>query len=120
MSVLAEKLNLDTIISPRKIVSDIIVRYARALHNSEGSNIETLYHLMDGYAEALEFHVNAGSPVIGKPLKEMNFKKNTLIAGIIRGRNAIIPAGDDVIMADDNVVVIGSGVRFNDVADILA
>ena len=120
MSVLAEKLNLDTIISPRKIVSDIIVRYARALHNSEGSNIETLYHLMDGFAEALEFHVNAGSPVIGKPLKDMKFKPNTLIGGIIRERRAIIPSGDDEIMAEDNVVVIGRGVRFNDVADILA
>ncbi len=120
MARLAEKLSLDTIISPRKTVSDIIVRYARALRNTEGSNIETLYHLMDGSAEALEFHVNAGSPVIGKPLKEMNFKKNTLVAGIIRNRKAIIPSGDDMILADDNVVLIGSGIRFNDVADILA
>jgi trk system potassium uptake protein TrkA len=120
MSALAEKLNLDTIISPRKLVSDIIVRYARALYNSEGSNIETLYHLMDGYAEALEFHVNAGSPVIGRPLKEMKFKPNTLIGGIIRQRKAIIPSGDDVILAEDNVVIIGSGVRFSDIADILA
>lgn len=120
MARLAEKLSLDTIISPGKIASDIIVRYARALHNSEGSNIETLYHLMDGYAEALEFHVNAGSPVIGKPLKDMKFKKNTLIGGIIRDRSAIIPSGDDVIMAGDNVVIIGSEKRFADVADILA
>ncbi len=120
MGRLAEKLSLDCIVSPRKLVSDIIVRYARALHNSEGSNIETLYHLMDGNAEALEFRVNVGSPVIGRELKDMKFKKNTLVAGIIRDRNAIIPSGSDLIRAGDRVVVIGSSGMFRDVADILA
>ncbi|MBO7408017.1 MAG: Trk system potassium transporter TrkA [Clostridia bacterium] len=119
MGRLAEKMQLDCIVSPRKLVSDIIVRYARALHNSEGSNIEVLYHLMDGYAEALEFHVNEGSPVIGTPLRDLKTKPGTLIAGIIRDRKALIPSGNDMIMAEDNVVIIGRSGRITDVADIL-
>ena len=119
MGRLAEKIQLDCIVSPRKLVADIIVRYARALHNSEGSNIEVLYHLMDGYAEALEFRVREGSPVIGTPLRELRIKQGTLIGGIIRDRKAMIPSGDDVIMAEDNVVVIGRSGRITDVADIL-
>ena len=54
---LAEKLGLDTLVSPRRIVADLLVSYARALQNSLGSSVETLYKLMDGEAEALEFNV---------------------------------------------------------------
>jgi len=54
LSSMAEKLGLDCIVSPKKIISDILVRYARALENSMDSKVETLYKLMDGKAEALE------------------------------------------------------------------
>lgn len=55
---IAGKLGLDCIISPKRTITDFIVRYARALENSNGSNVETLYKLMDGRAEAVEFIAN--------------------------------------------------------------
>lgn len=116
---LAENLGLDTIISPKRIVSDIISRYARALENSLGSNVETLYKLMDSSVEALEFKVTPDFKGLKTPLKILNIKPNILIAGIIRGRKAIIPNGDDEIISGDRVVVVVSGQKLLDLSDII-
>ena len=116
---LAEKLGLDCIISPKKIIVDVIVKYARALRSSLGSNVETLYKLMDGKAEALEFKVSSDWPMLRKPLRELSFKRNILIAGIIRDRKTIIPAGDDVILPGDHVIVLAADQILSDMSDIL-
>lgn len=120
LAEMAQDLGLDCIISPKKIVSDVLVRYARALQNSVGSNIETLYKLMDGSVEALEFNVSADFKGANVPLKELSLKENILIAGIIRGRKPIIPTGNDMILPGDRVVVIASGKQLLDLSDILA
>ncbi|MBQ7038083.1 MAG: Trk system potassium transporter TrkA [Clostridia bacterium] len=119
LSLLAEKLGMDCIVSPKKVITDVLVRYARALQNSMGSNIETLYHLMDGKAEALEFNVSPDFPMLGVALKEMKLKPNTLIAGIIRDRATIIPGGNDKIFVGDRVVVVAADRRLQDLSDIL-
>lgn len=116
---MAEHLGLDCIVSPKEITSDILVRYARALKNSMGSNVETLYKVLDGRAEALEFKVRAESKIVQKPLKDLHFKPNTLIAGIIRGRKTIIPTGEDMILPDDKVVVLAANQRLHDLSDII-
>lgn len=119
IATMAVKLGLDSIISPKDTTADILVQYARALENTLGSNIETLYTLMDGGAEALEFNVKSDSKLTNIPLKELNLKPNTLIAGIIRGRKTLIPDGDDVIMQGDRVVVIAADRRLQDLSDII-
>ena len=67
---MAEKLGVETIISPSHLSTNIMVRYARALENSKGSNVETLYKLMDGQAEALEFNIISSSRAVGIPFPE--------------------------------------------------
>ncbi|MBQ8533502.1 MAG: Trk system potassium transporter TrkA [Clostridia bacterium] len=119
LSSMAQNLGLETIISPKKIISDILVRYARALQNSLGSNIETLYKIMDSTAEALEFSVSKDFKYVNIPLKEMKLKPDTLIAGIIRGRRSIIPSGDDVILAGDRVVIVAANARIQNLTDII-
>ena len=117
---MANNLGLDSIISPKKSVSNVLARYARALENSVGSNIETLYKLMDGSVEALEFNVSADFKGANIPLKDLSLRPNTLIAGIIRKRKANIPTGNDVILPGDRVVVIVSGEKLMDLSDILS
>lgn len=118
---MAEKLGLESIVSPRRVVSDVFVKYARALHNSlESSNIETLYKLMDDKAEAIEFLAHSDFKYLNIPLKDLSLRKNLLIAGIIRGRQVIIPVGEDVIQNGDRVVVIAAHHRMKDLADIIA
>lgn len=119
LAAMAENLGLDSIVSTKKIVSNVLARYARALQNTVGSNIETLYRLMDGSVEALEFNVSPDFKGLKIPLKDLKLKSNILIAGIIRGRKAIIPTGMDMINSGDRVVVIVSGQKMFDLSDIL-
>ena len=101
------------------MVSDVLTRYARALENSVGSSVETLYRVMDDRAEVLEFNVGDEFEFVGQPLKSMALKENILVAGIVRGKNAIVPSGDDVILKGDKVIVLAEGMRLRDLADIM-
>ena len=116
---MAEKLGLESSISPKRIISNVVSRYARALENSEGSDVETLYKVMDGDAEVLEFKVQNGLPFLGRPFREMNIKKGMLIAGIVRGRQVIIPSGEDSLLNGDKVVVIAAGHCVKNLTDIV-
>lgn len=117
---MAQNLGLDCIVSPHKIIANVAMSFARALQNSLGSNIETLYQLADGKAEALEFNVKSDSKVINIPLKALQLKQSILIAGILRGQKTIIPAGDDMILEGDNVIIIAAEHRLQDLDGILA
>ena len=121
LAAMAEKLGLDSIVSPKKAVSNVITRYARALQNSLGSNVETMYKLMDGRVEALEFNVQSDFKNQHIPIKNMKLKNDVLIAGIIRKRKAFVPTGDDEILAGDKIIVIAKSgeQKMNDLADIL-
>ena len=116
---MVEKFGLPTPVTAQKIVANIVTRYARALRNTIGSEIETLYSFMDGDAEALEFAVLSDSKLIGKKFKELVLKPNCIIAGIIRGKETIIPTGEDALKLGDRVIVISAGKRLVDLADML-
>jgi trk system potassium uptake protein TrkA len=79
--------------------------------------METLYKIMDGKAEVMEFHVTNESKATGVALKDITLKKNILIAGIVRNRKTSIPSGDDSILVGDTVIVLAAGVRINDITD---
>ena len=112
-------LDLDSIVYPKNITADMIISFVRALNNTRGSNIETLYKIVKGKAEAAEFTIGEGSPVAGKPLAQLDFKPNVLIASIQRGKTSIIPRGQAVIEAGDSVVVVTKGIALSDISDIL-
>ena len=119
LSKMAEKLGLDTTVSPQKIIADVIARYARAVENSKGSNVETLYKLMDDAGEALEFNAKDDPRLVRIPLRDLKLKPNTLLAGIIRNRRPIVPAGDDMILPGDRVIVLSATAGLHDLSDII-
>ena len=96
-----------------------LARYVRAMSNSMGSSMETLYKLADGKAEALEFKVAEGSAVIGVPLKTLKLKPNIIISAIVRGNRTIIPGGDTEICAGDHAVVVAKTGRLKALDDIV-
>ena len=116
----AESLGLDYICSAKALTTEIVLRYTRALGNSRGSAVETLYKVMDGKAEALEFRAKEDSPVLGIPFKELPIKQGVLVVGIIRdGKRAVIPKGDDMILSGDSVIVLSARHRLNDLSEIM-
>ena len=116
---IAGDLGLDTVISPKKAVTDVVTRYVRALKTAEGSKIETLYRIADEKAEAVEFVVSPEFRGIGVKLRDLLLQPNTLIAGITRGRKTLIPTGDDAIEAGDRVIVVTAGRSPSELSDIM-
>lgn len=116
---MSDSLNVDLMVSARAITADVMVQYVRAVQNSCGSNVETLYRLMNGAVEALEFRVSPEFPKLGIPLRDLRFKKGVLIAGILRGSHALIPGGGDTLEADDRVIVISAGRTLLDLSGAL-
>lgn len=119
LSSISENLGLETTFSPKNIVADILVRYARAIGNSIGSKVETLYSLFGGNAEALEFNVEQDFEFADVPIKKLETKPGILVAGITRGDEALIPGGDDCILSGDKVIVVAKGERLCNLSDIL-
>ena len=120
LSSLAENLGLACMITPRKIVADLIVKYARGLQSSMDSQIEALYSIMDDRAEVLDFKVLEDFDSLNVPIKDLKFLPNVLIAGITRGKETFIPTGEDVIMAGDFVIVIAARKGILSLSDIFA
>ena len=114
-----EKLDLGSLVYPKYIAAEAILTYVRGKKNSIGSNVETLYHLFDDRAEAIEFVVSAESKVTNTPLKQLSLKKNLLVACILRGGESIIPSGQDEIHVGDGVIIVTTETRLNDITDVL-
>ena len=110
---------LGSCITPKSIASDFIVQYVRAIQNSLGSSgIESLHEIADGRAETLEFTVTDSDENIGKPLKSLRIRPDTLLAAIIRNNRCIIPTGNDCVMAGDSCLAVTSKFgmqRFGDI-----
>ena len=114
-----DSLDIGSVIYPKYITADYIVQYVRAMRNSIGSNVETLYHILDNRAEALEFVIRENSPVVGKTLSELNLKKNLLVGCLNRNGVVRIPRGQDMIQIGDTVIIVTTNKGLYDISDIL-
>ncbi len=119
MDYILDKLELDSQIHPKDITSDSIVRYVRAMQNTIGCNVETLYNVVEDKVEALEFVIREKSKVVGIPLAQLRTKKNVLVASIIRKGKILMPNGSSTIEMGDSVVIFTTDKGFGDITDIL-
>ena len=113
------KLDLGSIIYPRVITAEYIIKYVRSMNNSLNSNVEALYKLEDGKAEVLEFLLKENSAVCNIPLQNLKIRKNTLICCIYRNHQVIVPSGQDCMMPGDSVMIATSGYNISDIKEIL-
>ncbi|MCD8347906.1 MAG: Trk system potassium transporter TrkA [Lachnospiraceae bacterium] len=114
------ELDLDTIVHPKDITAEMIIRYARSMKNTFGSNVETLHKIIDGKAEALEFIIRSKSRVTESTLQELPIRKGILVACIYRQGKVIIPRGADRMQVDDSVIIVTQEKGLDDIEDILA
>lgn len=114
-----DQLDVGSIIYPKFITSESIIKYVRAMKNSMGSNIETLYRLNDNRVEALEFLIKEGSPVVGIPLQDLRLKPKMLIGCITHKGKVSIPKGQSVIEVGDTVILVTTTTGLHDIRDAL-
>lgn len=114
-----DSLDIGSVIYPKYITADHILQYVRAMQNSIGSNVETLYHILDSQAEALEFAIRESSSVVGIPLADLKLKKNLLVGCLHRNGKVRIPRGQDTIQVGDTVIIVTTNKGLHDITDIL-
>ncbi len=120
LKVLPENSRVSTI-SREDVAADRILGYSRSLLNAEDNEaVESLYRLMDGKIEVIEFKIAEKDPNLNIPLKDLKLKRNILLGGIIRDSKAIIPRGDDMLMAGDTALVVTIGKQIARLEDIFA
>lgn len=101
-----EDRGLESVISPKLLTANEIVRYVRAMDNTTGGSMLTLHRIVDGNVEALEFHADAGTRFLGVPLSQLSLRSNILIACINHENRVMIPTGGDWISGGDTVIVV--------------
>lgn len=115
-----KNMGIDSVVSPKSITTNNIVRFVRGLKNAMGSPIQALYRIIGNQAEAIEFIANQSTRILNIPLKNMKIAKGVLVAAIVRKNDIIIPHGSDVIKPGDSVILITKNKQFTDLNDITA
>lgn len=117
---IVDTLDIGSIVHPKNITAESILQYVRAMQNSIGSNVETLYRLVGGKAEALEFIIREKGAVTDVPLQNLKLKSELLVCAIHRNGKIIIPKGQDCLKTGDSVVIITTSCgELRDIHDIL-
>lgn len=96
---LAESMGVDAIINKKLITAGRIYKFTLS------NKVRFIKYMSGTNAEVLEYIVAPDTAITKRTLKDMNFPKNAIIGGIIRGNEAIIAVGDTQIQAYDRVAV---------------
>ena len=95
-----------SIVTPKDICAQEITRYVRAMQSSDAGSVLSMYNLMDGSVEALEFEVTGDVPHLGERLADVRLKSNILLCCITRQGKVIFPGGGDSLQKGDIAVVV--------------
>ncbi|MCK9218132.1 MAG: Trk system potassium transporter TrkA [Firmicutes bacterium] len=107
------KLGIDNVICPKLITTNQILKYVR------GSTVETLYKIVEGQAEIIEFVAKDDCKILNIPLRKLELPKDILIATLARKSKIIIPRGDDSIQVGDRVIIIAKNSKISDLNELL-
>ena len=117
---LSDVLKVDSIVAPKKIVASQIIRYVRAKMNKDhDSAVKTLYKIVDGEVEAVEFKVTEHFKFLHKTINEMRIKEHVLVAAIIRKNEVIVPKGNTTLELNDYVIIVSRGEIMKSLNDML-
>lgn len=105
---ISDELELGSVICPRELCCDDIVRYVRAMEKQSGSAI-SVHSIADAQVEAIEFLVDGETKFCNQTLKTIKLRSDVLLVSITHGSITEIPSGDSCFQQGDSVVVVTSG-----------
>ena len=114
---ITDTLPLGSIISPKELCANIIVRYVRAMQNHTGAAV-SVHSIADGQVEASEFVVDDTTLHCGEPLKTLTLRKNVLIACITHGNSTEIPDGNSSFVVGDTVIIVSGNNIIHNINEI--
>ncbi|MCZ6523797.1 MAG: Trk system potassium transporter TrkA [Alphaproteobacteria bacterium] len=96
---LVASLGIDVVISPRATTVSTILQHIRR------GRILSVHSVAGGAAEVIEAEALETSPLVGKPLRDVDLPAGITVGAVVRGEESIIPRGDPRIEAHDRVVI---------------
>lgn len=115
---IAEAVGINSIINPKTVTANKIIKYVRTLKNKRKCSIENIYKICHERAEAIEFIISNDTKNINVKLKDIKFHDDNLIATIVRNNKTIIPTGDDLLRLEDRVIVVTKNPKLLNINDI--
>ncbi len=100
-----DSLPIGSVLSPKELAANKIIRYARALQNRMGAAI-SVHSIAGSNAEAVEFIVGKDTRHIGEPLKDLHIRQGVLLVSISHQGHVVIPKGDSTFAIGDDVVIV--------------
>ena len=100
-----DTLSIGSIISPKELCCNSILRYVRAVKNQTGA-AQSVHVIADGQAEAIEFIVDENTMYQGQPLKDLKIKKNVRVVSITKGAKYELPSGDSYFTKGNTVIIV--------------
>jgi trk system potassium uptake protein len=96
---LVERVGLDAAVSPRISAVNAIMRHVRR------GNVASVGTLKGTPAEAIEMVVGPRAAVVGRKVREVGFPEGAVLGAIVRGKQVILPRGEDVVQSEDRVIL---------------
>ncbi len=96
---LAENIGVDTVVNKKLITASTIFRFAMS------TDVQAIKYLSASDAEVLEYIAKPGSPSTKNRIGKLDFPKDAIIGGIIRGEQVFIANDESEIKPFDRVVV---------------
>lgn len=111
---IAQKLGVDSTVSPKKSAVDTILKYIRK------GNVKTFHSLLQGSAEAVELIINDRCFACNKLVKNLKMPDDSIIAAVTRNGKIHAPDGNFKLQKDDTAVIIMKTSATNKVQTIFA
>ncbi len=115
---MVDRLGLDTVLCPRDIIANHLIRFVRAHKGDADAGINTYYKIHDA-VEILEFEVGKNFPALNTPIKDLKFIQGVLIAGVIRNGTFILPQGETCFKESDKVLVVAGISQITELSQII-
>jgi trk/ktr system potassium uptake protein len=96
---ISQNIGVDTIINKKLIAANNVFRYVRK------GKIEAIASLHGVDAEVIEFSIQKDNRLTRKPIKDLHFPSEAVVAGVIRGSESILPTGNTILAKGDKVIV---------------
>lgn len=101
-------------VAAKPVVEDVGIDLALTVRETTASSLLRFCYQIDaldlsilagGEAQVLEVQVPTACPIAGKPLKKIDFPRNSLVGALVRGKETLLPRGDDLIQAGDRLII---------------
>jgi trk system potassium uptake protein TrkA len=97
---IAFRLGIDVVVSPRNSVVDPILNFIGR------GNIKNIHSISDTENDIFEVTLSEGSPICGKPVRDLKLPPPSLVLSVRRKESNFVPDGNTVLMPEDHILII--------------